>query len=143
MIGYWEPFNFALDALFSAPCTCRPGLCFWPLARTRVLLALVTDPFQIFHQLIFQLLSSGQFPRILILVEYAPSSWMAPPLQTPLPWLAMTIISISSQSSEYQKLCSGTHPVNIHPLSLFRFLSLLQHLEQISTDAAQKKSTTH
>jgi len=56
-----------------------------------VLLALITDPFRIFHQLFFRLLSSSQFPRILIIVEYAPSSWTAPPLQTPLPQLATTV----------------------------------------------------
>src|SRR5882724_10181084 len=63
---------------------------------------------------------------------------MAPPRWTPLPMLAMTVKHHKSVPNTRNK-DSGTHPIDIHPPSLFRFLSLLQHLEQISTDAAQKK----
>src|SRR5882724_4429135 len=101
MIGDWHPVNFAFDALLSALGTRRPSFHFRPLARTRVLLALIADPFRIFHQLFFRLLSSGQFPRILTLIEYAPSSWIALPLWTPLLMLAMTVKH--QVSSEYRK----------------------------------------
>src|SRR5882724_9607349 len=70
---------------------------------------------------------------------------MAPPLWTLLPTLARTVKhhkSVPNTGNEN----SGTHPIDIHPPSLFRFLSLLQHLERISTNTAQTKKiklTTH
>src|SRR5882724_13112235 len=63
---------------------------------------------------------------------------MAPPLWTLLPTLARTVKHHKSVPDTGNK-DSGTCPVDIHPLSLFRFLSLLQHLERISTNTAQKK----
>src|SRR5882724_11698887 len=61
-----------------------------------MLLALVTDPFRIFHQLFFQLLSSSQFPKVLTTKQHVPSSWMALPLQMPRHF-TMTIKKYTSQ----------------------------------------------
>src|SRR5882724_9813901 len=63
---------------------------------------------------------------------------MALPLWTLLLTLAMTVKHHKSVPDTGNK-DSSTHPIYVHPPSLFCFLSLLQHLEWISTDAVQIK----
>src|SRR5882724_6152319 len=106
-----------------------------------MLLALVTDPFRIFHQLFFQLLSSSQFPKVLTTKQHVPSSWMALPLQMPRHF-TMTIKKYTSQfripETMFQYLPCRCLPSRLaSPLSFVSISGTNQFL------TIQKKLTTY